>query len=238
MSAVDQTDVAGAEVVAVDAANGERPGGNLSTGEGLGYDEPADAPTGEELAGLGLKDPAAVRAALEGVLFVADQPLAPADIAAALGIPEAAVRTGLAEIAAGLDERGAGTELRETAGAVRLYTRSSVAPAVERFLRDGRRTRLSPAALETLAVVAYRQPVTRGRIAAIRGVNVDGVIRTLAARGLIADVGVDPTSGAGLYATTELFLTKIGANGLDELPSLAPLLPSVDELDGLDPDAF
>ncbi len=202
-----------------------------------------DAPIGaaEELAALGLDDPAMLRAALEAVLFVSDQPLAPADVAAALRVPEPAVRAGFAGIAAELAQRRAGTELRETAAGVRLYTRSEVAPAVERFLRDGQRTRLSQAALETLAVIAYRQPVARARISAIRGVNVDGVVRTLVGRGLIAEVGSDPDTGAGLYATTDLFLAKIGVSGLDDLPSLAPLLPDLDDLDapdGLEPDAF
>ena len=158
-----------------------------------------------------------------------------------LRVPEPSVRLALDAIGAELDDRAAGIELRELAGGYRFSTRSAVAPAVERFLRDGQRTRLSQAALETLAVIAYRQPVTRGRIAAIRGVSVDGVIRTLLSRGLVAEVGVDADSQAGLYATTDLFLDKIGLTGLDELPSLAPLLPDLNDLDaddGVDFDAF
>jgi segregation and condensation protein B len=111
---------------------------------------------------------------------------------------------------------------------VRLYTRPAQAPQVERFLRDGQRGRLTQAALETLAVIAYRQPVTRARVSAIRGVNVDGVVRTLTARGLVAEVGQDPESGAILYGTTPFFLEKLGLRSLEELPPLAPYLPEDD----------
>jgi segregation and condensation protein B len=114
---------------------------------------------------------------------------------------------------------------------VRLYTRLAYAPAVEKYLRDGQRSRLTQAALETLAVIAYRQPVTRARVAAVRGVNVDGVVRTLLSRGLIAEVGTDPETGGSLFATTELFLEKMGLQTLAELPSLAPMLPDLDALD-------
>jgi segregation and condensation protein B len=207
--------------------------------------EPSSGVTAEvelsELDQLGLDDPLTLRSALEAILFISDVPLAAADIAAALGRPEPDVRTALTALGTELDVRAAGIELREIAGGFRLYTRSELAPAVERFLRDGQRTRLTQASLETLAVIAYRQPVTRGRVAAIRAVNVDGVVRTLLSRGLVAEVGTDPDSGAGLYATTDLFLEKLGVGGLDELPSLAPLLPDfadLDSADGLDFDAY
>jgi segregation and condensation protein B len=117
---------------------------------------------------------------------------------------------------------------------VRIYTRPTVAGHVERFLQDGQRSRLSQAALETLAVIAYRQPVTRSRVSAIRGVNVDGVVRTLLTRGLIVEVGTDQATGADLFRTTDLFLERMGMTSLDELPSLAPLLPDLDGLDGLE----
>ena len=213
-------------------------------------EEPGDSETGvhgatvdpdTELDTLGLHEPARLRAAVEAVLFVTDGPLTAIDLAVSLRVPEPAVTASLQTIAAELDERGAGVELRELAAGYRYSTRSEVAPAVERFLRDGQRTKLSQAALETLAVVAYRQPVTRARIGAIRGVSVDGVIRTLLSRGLIAEVGVEAESQAGLYSTTDLFLDKIGLGGLDELPSLAPLLPDLNDLDsedGVDFDAF
>ena len=117
---------------------------------------------------------------------------------------------------------------------MRIYTRPAHAEVVEHFLKDGQRSRLSQAALETLAVVAYRQPVTRARVSAIRGVNVDGVVRTLLARGLVVEVGTDPETGGGLFRTTELFLERMGLTSLDELPSLAPMLPDIEGIDDLD----
>jgi segregation and condensation protein B len=143
------------------------------------------------------------------------------------------VEQALDRLRRGYDERNAGIEVREVAGGVRIYTRAAHAPYVEQFLLEGRGSRLSQAALETLAVIAYRQPVTRSRISAIRGVNVDGVVRTLLSRGLVVEVGSDPETGGGLYRTTELFLERMGLQSLDELPSLAPLLPDFDGLDSL-----
>jgi segregation and condensation protein B len=180
-----------------------------------------------------LDDPAELAAAVEAILFVVDTPLESASLAATLRVPVHAVDDALALLRSSYDERGAGIELRAAAGGVRLYTRPSAAPYVERFLHDGQRTRLSQAALETLAVIAYRQPVSRSRVSAIRGVNVDGVVRTLLSRGLIVEVGSDPETGAGLFRTSELFLERMGMQTLDELPSLAPLLP---ELSGLEHD--
>ncbi len=210
-----------------------------------GDDPPAevqgDEPPADELDTLALHRPEVLRAAVEAVLFVRDSAVSVTELAVGLRRPEPEVSAALDALGAALDERGAGMELREVAGGYRLYTRIEVAPAVELFLRDAQHTRLSAAALETLAVIAYRQPVARSRIAAIRGVAVDAVVRTLLSRGLITEVGADPTTGAGLYATTELFLDKIGMIGLDQLPSLAPLLPGVEDLDaddGLDLDAY
>lgn len=180
-----------------------------------------------------LADPGALEAALEAILFVVDSPLSVAALAAAVQQPTVAVEGALAALRAGYDERQAGIELREVGAGVRLYTRPAYAAHVEAFLQDGQRSRLSQAALETLAVIAYRQPVTRARVSAIRGVNVDGVVRTLLTRGLIVEVGADPETGGGLFRTSELFLEKLGLQRLDQLPSLAPLLP---ELDGLDYD--
>lgn len=169
--------------------------------------------------------------AVEAVLFVLDTPVSETALAAALQVPVAEVRDALDRLRAGYEERGAGIELRETANGHRLYTRPEYAPHVEQFLQDSQRARLSQAALETLAVIAYRQPVTRSRVSAIRGVNVDGVIRTLLARGLIVEVGVESDSGAGLFRTSELFLERMGLQSLDELPSLAPLLPDLSALE-------
>jgi segregation and condensation protein B len=172
-----------------------------------------------------------LRAALEAILFVVDAPLTIAALAATLRRPVPDVQTALDALRTDYDDRNAGIELRDAAGGVRLYTRPEHARHVERFLQDGQRSRLSQAALETLAVIAYRQPVTRSRVSAIRGVNVDGVVRTLLTRGLIVEVGSDPESGAGLFRTSELFLERMGMQSLDELPSLAPLLPEIDGLE-------
>jgi segregation and condensation protein B len=191
--------------------------------------------TTDAIAVTDLDDPAELDAALEAILFVLDAPIEASALAAALQVPVPQVTDGLDRLRAGYDERRAGIELREVGGGVRLYTRPAAAPYVERFLQDGQRSRLSQAALETLAVIAYRQPVTRARVSAIRGVNVDGVVRTLLTRGLIIEVGTDPESGAGLFRTTELFLERMGMQSLEELPSLAPLLP---DLSGLETDVL
>jgi segregation and condensation protein B len=170
-------------------------------------------------------------AVLEAVLFVVDAPVTSGQLASGLQRTVAEIDAALAELAGTLDAEGRGIELRTVAGGVRLYSRPEYADAVAGFLLDGQRGKLSQAGLETLAVIAYRQPVTRARISAIRGVNVDGVVRTLVARGLIVETGADAETGGGLYCTTGLFLEKLGLQSLEELPSLAPLLPDVDGLD-------
>ena len=171
---------------------------------------------------------------LEAVLLVTDEPVDAATLAAVVEEPTPAVETALHELAAGYADAGRGFELRRVAGGWRLYTRPECAPWVERFVMDGQSARLTQAALETLAVIAYRQPVTRARISAVRGVNVDGVVRTLLARGLIAEAGQDTDTAGTLYRTTPLLLDKLGLQSLDELPPLAPLLPELAELTELD----
>jgi segregation and condensation protein B len=183
------------------------------------------------MAAPDLADPEVLRGALEALLFVADAPLELTQLAATVQRPVDEVAEMLAAITADLDARGTGWQLRPAATGFRLYTRDQYAPVVESFLLEGQRSRLSQAALETLAVIAYKQPVTRARISAIRGVNVDGVVRTLLARGLITEIGSDPETGGGLYRTTDTFLEKMGIATVDELPSLAPLLPELDTLD-------
>jgi segregation and condensation protein B len=175
-------------------------------------------------------DPDSLRGGLEALLFVMDSPVDEESLAAALRCPPAQVRQGLADLAEDYDRRRAGIVLRRVGDGWRLYTRDEHAAAVERWLGEGQRSRLSQAALETLAVIAYRQPVTRARISAIRGVGVDGVMRTLLARGLVQEVGSDPDTGGGLYGTTPLFLERLGLTGLEELPALAPLLPEPSSL--------
>ncbi len=170
-----------------------------------------------------------LRGAIEAVLLVVDTPVQPAAIAYAADCDVADVREELVQWQAELEAQSSGFELRESADGWRLYTRGVYADIVERFLLDGGQTKLSRAAMETLAVVAYRQPATRAQVSAVRGVNVDGVMRTLHARGLIAEVGEE--HGAKLYATTALFLELLGIDSLDKLPDLAPLLPDVELID-------
>ena len=174
---------------------------------------------------------AELRPALEAVLMVADQPLDDATLATAVGYPVAEVVAALAGLVAEYDESGRGFELRNVAGGWRYYTREEYAPVVERFVLDGQQARLTQAALETLAVVAYKQPVSRSRVSAIRGVNVDGVMRTLLTRGLVEEAGTDHETGAHLYRTSSYFLERIGVTSLDELPELAPFLPGVEDFE-------
>ncbi|MFE3446160.1 SMC-Scp complex subunit ScpB [Nocardia sp. NPDC059180] len=171
------------------------------------------------------------RSALEAVLLIVDTPAPVEQLAAALDDTTERVERTLREMSAELSARGSGIDLRFAGDGWRFYTRSEYAPYVERLLLDGARSKLTRAALETLAVVAYRQPVTRTRVSAVRGVNVDGVMRTLLARGLIAEAGVDPETNGTLYRTTELFLERVGLASLSDLPALAPLLPGVDLID-------
>jgi segregation and condensation protein B len=171
-----------------------------------------------------------LKPSLEALLMVADEPLDAVTLASAVGHPVDGVVAGLAALAAEYDEQGRGFELRNVAGGWRYYTREEYAAVVEGFVLDGQSARLTQAALETLAVVAYKQPVSRARVSAIRGVNVDGVMRTLVTRGLVEEAGQDQASGAHLYRTSNYFLERIGVTSLDELPELAPYLPDMDDL--------
>ncbi len=172
-----------------------------------------------------------LRSQVESVLLVVDSPVGAEALASALGVrPEDVVDT-LLQWRDELHARGSGIDLRENAEGWRLYTRPENAAAVEAFILDGAQAKLSRAAMETLAVVAYRQPVTRAQVAGVRGVNVDGVMRTLTLRGLIAEVDPDESSGAHRYVTTELFLELLGIDSLDRLPDLAPLLPDIDAIE-------
>jgi segregation and condensation protein B len=177
--------------------------------------------------------PGGARAALEGVLMVVEAPVPTLQLASALALPVERVESLLAGLAAEYAEQRRGFELRRVAGGWRVFSRPDVAPVVQRFVRDGQTARLTQAALETLAVVAYRQPVSRARVSAVRGVSVDGVMRTLTTRGLVEEAGHDPESGAVLYRTSSYFLERMGMTSLDELPPLAPYLPDVEELDAL-----
>jgi segregation and condensation protein B len=176
---------------------------------------------------------AELRPALEAVLMVADQPLDQVTLASAVGYPVEEVAAALAGLAEEYSAQGRGFDLRNVAGGWRYYTREEYAPVVEKFVLDGQQARLTQAALETLAVVAYKQPVSRARVSAVRGVNVDGVMRTLLTRGLVEECGHDGETGALLYRTTSYFLERIGVTSIEELPELAPFLPEMSDLDEL-----
>jgi segregation and condensation protein B len=173
----------------------------------------------------------ALEAALEALLLVVDSPASEESLADTLQQPQARIVVALRTMAQKFTDRVSGIDLRRVGEGWRFYTRDVYAPFVEKLLLDGQRSKLTRAALESLAVIAYRQPVTRSRVAAVRGVNVDGVIRTLLARGLIAEMGTDPETTGTLYVTTELFLERLGLSSLNDLPAIAPLLPEVDTID-------
>ena len=202
----------------------------------------ATQPGEEDLENL----PGGAKAAVEAVLMVIDQPATEEELAAGLGLTVEKVSGLLAELqreytgytvkapdlekasSAGFGSSPRGFELRNIAGGWRIYARADFAHIVGKYVLEGQTARLTQAALETLAVIAYRQPVSRARVSAIRGVNVDSVVRTLAQRGLIEDAGTDPESGAILYRTTSYFLERMGISSVAELPQLSPHLPGLD----------
>jgi segregation and condensation protein B len=190
--------------------------------------------------GLGLElepqtqlDDAELTAVLEALLLVVDTPVPVATLATVTQQTTDRVAAALERMATEFADRGSGVDLREAGGGWRMYTRARFAPYVEKLLLDGARSKLTRAALETLAVVAYRQPVTRARVSAVRGVNVDAVMRTLLARGLITEAGTDQDTDAVTFATTELFLERLGLSSLADLPDIAPLLPDIDVIDDI-----
>ncbi len=177
--------------------------------------------------------PGGAPAALEAVLMVVDEPVSEVTLASALELPVDEVVAHLTALEAEYAAADRGFTLRSLGGGWRFYSRSEHASVVEKFLLDGQQAKLTQAALETLAVIAYRQPVSRARVSAVRGVNVDGVVRTLLSRGLITEVDEAGESGAILYGTTPYFLQRMGLGSLDDLPALAPFLPEIDALDEL-----
>jgi segregation and condensation protein B len=207
------------------AASGDDAGAQVPAAAAPGESESAEQPLPD------LTEDDALEAALEALLLVVDVPAGEELLADTLGQPVARIRTALDRMSATYADARRGLDLRRVGDGWRFYTRDTYAPYVERYLLDGQRSKLTRAALETLAVIAYRQPVTRSRVAAVRGVNVDGVIRTLLARGLVEEAGADPETGGVLYCTTELFLERLGLSSLKDLPPLAPLLPEVDSID-------
>jgi segregation and condensation protein B len=203
--------------------NGSDP--SLTRQDGLSGGQSAELPgQSAELPGDSAELPG-LRTCLEAVLLVVDEPVSGLLLAQVLERPRDEVAAELRALADSYTAEGRGFDLREVAGGWRLYTREACAPVVERFLTDGQEVRLTQAALEALAVVAYRQPVSRARVSAVRGVNCDGVMRTLALRGLVEEQATDPETGAILYRTTDYFLERLGLASLAELPELAPFLP-------------
>lgn len=190
-------------------------------------DEPIDG-TDVESAPAGIPADVATERALEAILMIADEPQSVVSLAAGIGRPVADVRRALAVLVADYDGVAGtprrGFELREVGGGWRLYVRAEFDDVVRDFVHTQSPAKLSQAALETLAVIAYKQPISRGAIASIRAVNVDSVVRTLLGRGLITEAFTDSETGAIHYATTELLLTQLGINSLDELPKISPLL--------------
>jgi segregation and condensation protein B len=171
---------------------------------------------------------AQIERALEAILMVADEPMSLITLATAVGAPVKRVRAAVATLVADFDGEDGGVrrgfELREVGGGWRIYVREEFDPVVSGYLLQQNPTKLSQAALETLAVIAYKQPISRGAIASIRAVNVDSVVRTLLGRGLITELFTDSETGAINYGTTDLLLSQLGINSVDELPKISPLL--------------
>ncbi|MFD0586137.1 SMC-Scp complex subunit ScpB [Dactylosporangium darangshiense] len=202
----------------------------VQTLPGVGPDTEGEAEAPAEAVRPEITD-SELRGAVEAILLVVDEPTSEVTLAQVLEQPVERVVAALEAASRDYTSLGFGFDLRRVAGGWRLYTRPEYAAYVEKFVLDGQQIRLTQAALETLAVIAYKQPVTRSRISAIRGVNCDGVVRTLVTRGLIEETGSEPESGAFLYRTTTLFLEKLGLDSVDQLPPLAPFLPDdIDEI--------
>jgi segregation and condensation protein B len=175
------------------------------------------------------------RRALEALLMVAEEPATTQLLGELLEVSPTAIEATLQTMAGAYEAEGRGFALVQVAGGWRFESHEACAPYVERFVLSGQTARLSAAALETLAIVAYKQPVSRAQVAAIRGVNVDGVIRTLTQRGYIAEVGHDPGPGqAVLFGTTALFLERLGLNSIDQLPSLGDFIPDAEVVELLE----
>jgi segregation and condensation protein B len=189
-----------------------------------------------DAAAIASTTPIALDRALEAIFMVADDPQSLVSLATAVQAPVSEVRKAVARLVADFDGVAGGTrrgfELREVAGGWRIYVRAELDPVVRDFVLTQNPSKLSQAALETLAVIAYKQPISRGAIASIRAVNVDSVVRTLLGRGLITESFTDSETGAIHYATTDLMLSQLGINSIDELPHLSPLL--ADGSDGFD----
>jgi segregation and condensation protein B len=166
---------------------------------------------------------------IEAILMVVDEPVTEITLGQVLEQPVEVISEAIEALLHSYEERG--FEIRHINGGWRFYSKAEYSSAVEKFVLDGQQSRLTQAALETLAVIAYRQPVSRARVSAIRGVNVEAVMKTLVTRGLVEESGIEPETGAILYVTTSYFLERLGLNALSDLPALAPYLPDLDRLD-------
>jgi segregation and condensation protein B len=212
----------------------------LEFGAGESRDEaPTDeARTSKVQAAEARRTPVDIHRALEAILMVADEPQSLVNLATAVGAPVPAVRQAIEGLVEDFDGLAGGVrrgfELREVGGGWRIYVRGEFDDIVGDFVLTQNPSKLSQAALETLAVIAYKQPISRGAIASIRAVNVDSVVRTLLGRGLITEVFTDAETGAINYGTTDLLLSQLGVNSIDELPHISPLL--ADGAEGFDAD--
>ena len=176
-----------------------------------------------------ISDPAVLGRSIEAILMVVDEPVTELTLASVLGVTVDRVVEALEKLLPTYEDRG--FTLKAINGGWRFYSHPDSSAGVEKFVLDGQQNRLTQAALETLAVIAYRQPVSRARVSAIRGVNVEAVMKTLITRGLVEEYGVENETGAILYKTTSYFLERLGLNALTDLPPLAPHLPDIDGLD-------
>ena len=170
---------------------------------------------------------------LEAILMVVEEPISEVILAQIIERPTEEIRQSLLDMAQKYQLEERGFELRQVSGGWRFYSHPDMANLVEKFVLDGQQARLTQAALETLSVIAYKQPVSRARVSAIRGVNVEAVMKTLVSRGLVEEAGIEGESGAVLYKTTSFFLEKLGLNATSDPPALAPFLPDIDGLDEL-----
>jgi segregation and condensation protein B len=191
--------------------------------EGLSVTEPAEGQLSH------VYDEATLGRSIEAILMVVDEPVTELTLASVLEVTVDQIVDALERLTGSYDDRG--FTLKCINGGWRFYSAPEFSQAVEKFVLDGQQNRLTQAALETLAVIAYRQPVSRARVSAIRGVNVEAVMKTLITRGLVEEYGVENETGAILYKTTSYFLERLGLNALEDLPPLAPHLPDIDGLD-------
>ncbi len=172
-----------------------------------------------------------IERSIEAILMVVEEPVSEVILAQIIEVPTEQILEALGRMSAECEEQQRGFALKQIAGGWRFYSHPDLAPLVEKFVLDGQQAKLTQAALETLAVIAYRQPISRARVSAIRGVNVEAVMKTLITRGLVEECGIEHETGAILYRTTHYFLERIGLNRVEDLPALAPFLPNVHGLD-------